>query len=127
MTWDLFNFDSAKNGRMLGFIGLVASLLQGSFVRRAPPSRVVKTGLVASATSFALLSRVSSQIELYIAAFFLAVTSATVVTGLTALASMRVGEMERGRVLGGFRSAGKFLVMDPYSFSSTPQGWLAWP
>jgi len=107
MTWDLFNFDSAKNGRMLGFIGLVASLLQGSFVRRAPPSRVVKTGLIASATSFALLSRVSSQVELYIAAFFLAVTSATVVTGLTALASMRVGEMERGRVLGGFRSAGQ--------------------
>ncbi|KAF3350219.1 UPF0676 protein [Verticillium dahliae VDG2] len=29
MTYDLFGYGSAKNGRLLGFVGLVASLLQG--------------------------------------------------------------------------------------------------
>ncbi|KAI5787120.1 major facilitator superfamily domain-containing protein [Geopyxis carbonaria] len=107
MTYDLFNYSSAHNGRLLGFIGLLASLLQGSFVRRAKPSAIVKMGLFSAAVSFFLLGRVTTQRELYLAAAFLAVTSACVVTGLTALASMRVVEAERGRVLGGFRSAGQ--------------------
>ncbi|KAL7275184.1 hypothetical protein RUND412_001883 [Rhizina undulata] len=106
MTFDLFNYTAVDSGKLLGFIGLLASLLQGGFVRRARPALVVKTGLVSAAVSFFLLSRVSSQGMLYVAAAFLAVTSACVVTGLTALASLRVGEKERGRVLGAFRSAG---------------------
>lgn len=107
MTFDLFNHTSADSGKLLGFIGLLASVLQGSFVRRVKPAIVVKTGLVSAAVSFFLLSRVNSQRELYVAAAFLAVTSATVVTGLTALVSLKIGEKDRGRVLGGFRSAGR--------------------
>ncbi|KAK6348553.1 hypothetical protein TWF718_006341 [Orbilia javanica] len=107
MTFELFSFSSADNGRLLGFVGLTASLLQGSFTRRAPPHLVVKTGLLASATSFLLLARIQTKGMLYVAAFFLAVTSATVVTGLTALASFRVGEEDRGRRLGGFRGSGQ--------------------
>ncbi|KAI5841804.1 major facilitator superfamily domain-containing protein [Morchella snyderi] len=107
MTFDLFNYTSKDSGKLLGFIGLLASVLQGSFVRRAKPALVVKTGLASAAISFFLLSRVNSQRELYIAAAFLAVTSACVVTGLTALVSLKIGEQERGRVLGGFRSAGQ--------------------
>lgn len=108
MTFDLFNYTSVDSGKLLGFIGLLASVLQGSFVRRAKPATVVKTGLVSAAASFFLLSRVNSQRELYLAAAFLAVTSASVVTGLTALVSLKIGEAERGRVLGGFRSAGMY-------------------
>ncbi|RPB15549.1 MFS general substrate transporter [Morchella conica CCBAS932] len=107
MTFDLFNYTSTDSGKLLGFIGLLASVLQGSFVRRAKPALVVKTGLTSAAISFFLLSRVNSQRELYVAAAFLAVTSACVVTGLTALVSLKIGEQERGRVLGGFRSAGQ--------------------
>lgn len=107
MTFDLFNYTAKDSGKLLGFIGLLASLLQGSFVRRAKPALVVKTGLASAAISFFLLSRVNSQKELYVAAAFLAVTSASVVTGLTALVSLKIGEQERGRVLGGFRSAGQ--------------------
>lgn len=106
MTFDLFNYTSADSGKLLGFIGLFASLLQGSFVRRVKPAMVVKTGLISAAISFFLLSRVQSQRELYVAAAFLAVTSASVVTGLTALVSLKIGEQERGKVLGRFRSAG---------------------
>ncbi|KAF3168617.1 hypothetical protein TWF225_008500 [Orbilia oligospora] len=107
MTFELFSFSSADNGRLLGFVGLTASILQGSFTRRAPPHIVVKTGLLASAISFLLLARIQTKGMLYVAAFFLSVTSATVVTGLTALASFRVGEEDRGRRLGGFRGSGQ--------------------
>ncbi|KAK6544107.1 hypothetical protein TWF694_000817 [Orbilia ellipsospora] len=107
MTFELFSFSSRDNGKLLGFVGLTASVLQGSFTRRAPPHIVVKTGLMASAASFFLLARIDSKGLLYLAAFFLAVTSATVVTGLTALASFRVGEEDRGRRLGGFRGSGQ--------------------
>ncbi|KAJ2975625.1 hypothetical protein NQ176_g5413 [Zarea fungicola] len=34
MTYDLFSFTSGNNGRLLGFIGLVASLLQGGMANR---------------------------------------------------------------------------------------------
>ncbi|KAK6340643.1 hypothetical protein TWF696_008967 [Orbilia brochopaga] len=107
MTYDLFNFTSRDNGKLLGFVGLTASLLQGSFTRRTPPHVTVKIGLLAAAAAFLLLSRITSVGMLYVAAFFLAVTSATVVTGLTALASLRISKGERGRRLGGFRGAGQ--------------------
>ncbi|KAF3934984.1 hypothetical protein ABW19_dt0210633 [Dactylella cylindrospora] len=107
MTFELFSFSSKDNGKLLGFVGLTASLLQGSFTRRAPPHVVVKTGLLASAASFFLLARIDTKGMLYLAAFCLAITSATVVTGLTALASFRVGEEDRGRRLGAFRGSGQ--------------------
>lgn len=119
MTYDLFSYTSIQNGKLLGFIGLLSSLLQGGYVRRKPPGFIAKTGLVSCTIAFFLLSRVKTQTELYVAAVFLAVTSACVVTGLTALASLRVGEMERGKVLGGFRSAGQVgRAMGPVAFCS---------
>ena len=106
MTFDLFNYSSKDNGKLLGYIGLLAAMLQGSFTRRAPPLIVVKAGLISAAISFFALAQIDSQKGLYFAATFLAVTSANVVTGLTAMTSMLGGEKERGRMLGGFRSAG---------------------
>src|SRR5690606_13909445 len=58
MTYDLFSYTSAQSGRLLGFIGLLASLLQGGYVRRAPPLRVTKTGLICCVAAFFLLAKV---------------------------------------------------------------------
>ena len=109
MTFDLLNYSSKDNGRLLGYVGLLAAILQGSFTRRAAPGTVVKVGLISAAVSFFALAQIESQRGLYFAATFLAVTSATVVTGLTALTSMLGGEKGRGKMLGGFRSAGMSL------------------
>ncbi|KAF2715143.1 MFS general substrate transporter [Pleomassaria siparia CBS 279.74] len=107
MTYDLFAYGSAQTGKLLGFIGLVASLLQGSVVRRSHPLTVVKMGVVACTIAFFMLGRVTSQRGLYGAAALLAVTSATVVTGLNSLSSFEAGSGERGEKLGNHRSFGQ--------------------
>lgn len=107
MTYDLFGYSSAKNGRLLGFVGLVASLLQGGVTRRLPPLMCVKIGVVACLIAFVLLGQLTSVSMLYVAAACLATTSATVVTGLNALASFEAKEAERGGKLGVLRSWGQ--------------------
>ena len=98
---------SKLNGRLLGFVGLVASILQGGVVRRLPPLTVVKAGTISCAAAFFLLSRVQTNAGLYAAGALLAVTSATVVTGLNALGSLEAEAEERGKVLGALRSSGQ--------------------
>lgn len=99
---------SKLNGRLLGFVGLIAAILQGSIVRRLPPLIVVRVGVVACTFAFFLLAYVQTQAGLYTAGALLAVTSATVVTGLNSLGSFEAGEGERGKVLGKLRSWGQF-------------------
>jgi MFS family permease len=107
MTYDLFSYTSSSTGKLLGFIGLVASILQGSVVRRSHPLTVVKMGVVACTIAFFMLGRVNTERGLYAAAALLAVTSATVVTGLNSLSSFEAGVGERGGKLGNHRSFGK--------------------
>ncbi|KAL1645543.1 hypothetical protein SLS58_003854 [Diplodia intermedia] len=107
MTYDLFAYGSKQSGRLLGFIGLVASVLQGSVTRRLHPLRVVQTGVLSCAVGFFLLGRVTSERGLYAAAACLAVTSATVVTGLNSLSSFEASQGERGGKLGNHRSWGR--------------------
>ena len=107
MTYDLFSYEAKDTGRLLGFIGLVASLLQGSVVRRMHPLKVVKMGVVSCMIAFVILGRVQTQGALYGAAALLAVTSATVVTGLNSLSSFEASADERGNKLGNHRSFGK--------------------
>ncbi|KIW28941.1 uncharacterized protein PV07_04793 [Cladophialophora immunda] len=110
---------SKINGRLLGFVGLIASLLQGSIVRRLPPLTVVKTGVVSSTLAFFLLSRIDNTTGLYCAGALLAVTSATVVTGLNSLGSFEARESNRGEVLGALRSWGQFgRALGPVVFCS---------
>lgn len=110
---------SKVNGRVLGFVGLIASLLQGSIVRRLPPLTVVKAGVLCCATAFFMLARVNSMGALYGAAAFLAVTSATVVTGLNSLGSFEANESNRGEVLGALRSWGQLgRALGPIVFCS---------
>lgn len=119
MTYELFAFTSGKNGRLLGFVGLVASILQGGVTRRLPPLMSVRLGVVACLASFILLGRVDSVGGLYAAAACLAVTSATVVTGLNALSSFEASEDERGGKLGILRSWGQLgRGLGPILFTS---------
>ncbi|KAE8146137.1 major facilitator superfamily domain-containing protein [Aspergillus avenaceus] len=98
---------SALNGRLLSMMGLIASLLQGTVVRRLPPVIIVRVGVVACTVSFFLLARVSTLTGLYASGGLLAITSATVVTGLNSLGSLEAQEGERGAVLGRLRSWGQ--------------------
>jgi MFS family permease len=119
MTYDLFSYSSRRNGKLLGYIGLVASLLQGGFTRRAPPLFCVRLGLVACMISFAILKSTTTVSGLYLAATGLAVTSATVVTGLNALSSFEANEGERGEKLGNLRSWGQMgRGLGPVLFTS---------
>ena len=107
MTYDLFAYSSSQSGKLLGFIGLIASILQGSVTRRLHPLRVVQIGVVACAASFFLLGRLTTESGLWAAASLLAVTTATVVTGLNSLSSFEAEEGERGGKLGNLRSWGE--------------------
>ncbi|KAL2758550.1 hypothetical protein ACRALDRAFT_1040519 [Sodiomyces alcalophilus JCM 7366] len=119
MTYDLFGFGSAKNGRLLGFVGLVASILQGGVTRRLPPLTSVRLGTVACLLGFVMLGRVTTTTGLYAAATCLAVTSATVVTGLNALSSFEASAGERGGKLGMLRSWGQLgRGLGPVLFTS---------
>lgn len=119
MTYDLFAYDSAKNGRLLGFVGLIASLLQGGVTRRLPPLLSVRIGVIACLLAFIMLGRITSVLGLYGAAALLATTSATVVTGLNALSSFESHEGERGGKLGMLRSWGQLgRGLGPVLFTS---------
>ncbi|PBP17012.1 major facilitator superfamily transporter [Diplocarpon rosae] len=107
MTYDLFGYTSARNGRLLGYMGLVASLLQGGVTRRLPPLLSVRIGVVSCLFALLLLARIDTVGGLYAATTLLAVTTATVVTGLNALSSFEAGEDERGGKLGNLRSWGQ--------------------
>ncbi|KAL2128867.1 hypothetical protein VTI74DRAFT_8554 [Chaetomium olivicolor] len=119
MTYDLFGYSSAKNGRLLGYVGLVASILQGGVTRRLPPLLSVRIGVLACLAAFVLLARISTVSGLYLAATCLATTSATVVTGLNALSSFEASEDERGGKLGILRSWGQLgRGLGPVLFTS---------
>jgi hypothetical protein len=107
MTYDLFGYTSARNGRLLGYMGLVASLIQGGVTRRLPPLLSVKIGVVSCLLALFILGQTSTITGLYLATTLLAITTATVVTGLNALSSFEAAEDERGGKLGNLRSWGQ--------------------
>lgn len=107
MTYDLFSYASKDTGKLLGYIGLVASLLQGGVTRRMHPLRVVQLGVASAAAAFFILSRLTTEKGLYAAATLLAVTSSTVVTGLNSLSSFEASVDDRGEKLGNHRSFGQ--------------------
>lgn len=107
MTYDLFSYQSKDTGKLLGYIGLVASLLQGGVTRRMHPLRVVQLGVASAAVAFFILSSLTTEKGLYAAATLLAVTSSTVVTGLNSLSSFEASVDDRGEKLGNHRSFGQ--------------------
>ncbi|KAI9831087.1 MAG: hypothetical protein M1826_003985 [Phylliscum demangeonii] len=107
LTYDLFGYGGRQSGRLLGFIGLVASLLQAGVTRRLDPLRAVQAGVLSAVLAFFVLDRLRSERALYAAAALLALTSATVVTGLRSLSSFEAAESERGEKMGNHRSWGQ--------------------
>ncbi|KAI1852016.1 hypothetical protein JX265_008178 [Neoarthrinium moseri] len=119
MTYDMFQFTSAANGRLLGYVGLIASILQGGVTRHLPPLLSVRVGVVSCLLAFSLLCTVGSVSHLYLAATFLATTSATVVSGLNTLSSLEASSDERGGKLGILRSYGQLgRGLGPLLFTS---------
>ncbi|KAL9581632.1 MAG: hypothetical protein Q9212_003781 [Teloschistes hypoglaucus] len=108
MTYDLFAYTSSQSGRLLGFIGLLASILQGGVTRRMHPLRSIQVGVISCIASFFLLGRLTTEAGLWTAAALLAVTTSTVVTGLNTLSSFEAAESERGGKMGNHRSWGQF-------------------
>lgn len=131
----VFDWNNSQNGRMLGFIGVLSTLLQGGYVRRIMAKtgelKMAQRGVSACVLSLIIMStlpsmaadpqRLASGIKLmYLAAAFLAFTSATVVNSLTAMASLQCDDdiespssglqdprLAKGRALGEFRSSGQ--------------------
>lgn len=119
MTYDLFQYTSANNGRLLGFVGIVSAVLQGGVTRRLSPLLNVKIGVVSCLIAFMMLGFLNNVYLLYVAAAFLATTSATVVTHLNALSSFEASEDERGGKLGMLRSWGQLgRGLGPVLFTS---------
>ncbi|GAA98850.1 uncharacterized protein L969DRAFT_50871 [Mixia osmundae IAM 14324] len=150
LAYDLFAYSNAKNGRLLGFIGLLSALLQGGYVRRAAVKKgsayLAKTGISSSGLAMVLLcllpaladtSPRASALCLYAAAAALAYTSATVVNSLNTLASLECDEsmqkdaqpkdvIPKGEALGRMRSAGQLgRTLGPLLATSTY--WLLGP
>ena len=67
----------------------------------------MRVGVIACAISVFLLAHVSSVSGLYAAGGLLAVTSATVVTGLKSLGSFEARDADRGAVMGRLRGWGQ--------------------
>lgn len=130
LSFDLFDWDNAQNGRLLMTIGIISTILQGGYVRRIKNAETllagrgvatcaIATGIMATLPSLQN-QRGGATTLLYVAAAFLAFTSATVVNNLNALASMQCddavegdegndthSELTKGRALGKFRSSGQ--------------------
>ncbi|KAI7952066.1 hypothetical protein MJO28_007750 [Puccinia striiformis f. sp. tritici] len=111
LTYDLYGFTNVQNGKLLGFIGILSSILQGGYTRRSKkaPLWFVRSGLKASMMSLVLLSILPflkrdtitgiegtidglSALFLYSAAAALAFVSASVVNSLNTLASLECDE-----------------------------------
>lgn len=119
LTFDIFDYTNMQQGKLLGFIGIMSSLIQGGYVRRKAHAvgekKIVLQGVVACTCGlvmFTILAFLREGVSwLYFGAFFFAVTSGTVVSCLTSLASMQCTDddprLARGRALGLFRSCGQ--------------------
>lgn len=135
LTFDLFDWNNTQNGALIGSIGIISALLQGGYVRRAiskvGEGKMAQRGVSSCALGLVLLAIlphfVSTQPKIAVgllraAAVCLAFTSATVVSSLTAHASLQCDEgfdkdtgkpvaehpeLAKGKALGKFRSSGQ--------------------
>ncbi|BFZ58223.1 hypothetical protein PYCC9005_005285 [Savitreella phatthalungensis] len=116
LTFELFHFSSAQNGRLLGFIGIFASLIQGGYIRRKKslsPNNdlsLSNQGVTTCLAAFILLALVTperGQGLLWAGGACLSFTSATVVNCLTAYCSKVCDPKTRGTQMGQFRSWGQ--------------------
>ena len=105
-----FGYTARQNGYLLGFLGLCAIITQGWLVRKLlktqTETRVLSTGLVASAIGLVAIGFAVQPWLLYVGLAFLALGSGLVNPSTTGLISLYASAAEQGRVLGIFRSLG---------------------
>jgi hypothetical protein len=137
----VFDWSNTQNGKLIGSIGIISAVVQGGYVRRAL-TRVGELKMARRGTSSCALGLVALALVPHFAlsrpglafrllqgaAVCLAITSATVVNALTALASLQCDEapegaaqsdsgnplrviqrpeLAKGQALGRFRSSGQ--------------------
>ncbi len=100
----VFDWNNFQNGRLLGLIGIMSTLLQGGYVRptitKIGEVKMAHRGVMSCVVSLLLLSGIPflAKVErtatiairlMYPAVAFLAFTSATVVNALTSAASLQ--------------------------------------
>ncbi|KAK3916351.1 Major facilitator superfamily domain-containing protein 10 [Frankliniella fusca] len=109
LTHHKFSYTKMQQGWMFFAIGLTMAVLQGSFVRRVPPSRTKSTavlGLLLIIPSFVCVGLATSPVLLYVGLFLFAVSTAMVVPCMTTLVSRLGADHQKGTVMGIFRSLG---------------------
>ncbi|KAH8552543.1 MFS, DHA1 sub-family [Umbelopsis sp. PMI_123] len=119
LTFDVLDYTNMQQGKLLGFIGIMSSLIQGGYVRRKAhilgEKRIVQQGVISCTCGLVLFAALAwmrgGVVWLFAGAFFFAVASGTVVSCLTSLASMQCSDCDpqlaKGRALGVFRSYGQ--------------------
>ncbi|KAJ2008145.1 hypothetical protein GGI04_000191 [Coemansia thaxteri] len=129
LTHDKFNFTNMQQGRLLGFIGITSTILQGGYVRRVKgrsgsqgDKALVTQGMVGCTLGLLSIAICCFNAKddgpswwLWAGAVGFAVASATVVNCLNSMVSLagdspgesRAGGTDTGRRLGDFRSAGQ--------------------
>ncbi|KAJ2767899.1 hypothetical protein IWQ57_003764 [Coemansia nantahalensis] len=122
LTHDRFGFSNMQQGKLLGFIGVVSTLLQGGWVRRVKGRSerrdrgLVATGMVACALGLLCVALccttpsapgASPPLLLWAGALGFAVASATVVNCLNSIVSLVCSRADTGSRLGDFRSSGQ--------------------
>ncbi|GAB5589599.1 hypothetical protein Unana1_04499 [Umbelopsis nana] len=119
LTFDIFDYTNMQQGKLLGFIGIMSSLIQGGYVRRKAHAvgekRIVLQGVISCTCGLVMFTVIAVLRDgiswLFAGAFFFAITSGTVVSCLTSLASMQCTDSDprltRGHALGVFRSSGQ--------------------
>ncbi|KAI8325746.1 MFS general substrate transporter [Martensiomyces pterosporus] len=133
LTHDKFDFSNAQQGKLLGFIGITSTLLQGGYVRRIKSKSAVNRdkslvaqGMVGCAIGLLCIAICSYKADRAVAAegggyatpswwlwagsLGFAMASATVVNCLSSMVSLVGGPRsgsDTGKRLGDFRSAGQ--------------------
>ncbi|KAJ1954638.1 hypothetical protein EC988_002326 [Linderina pennispora] len=127
LTHDKFDFSNAQQGKLLGFIGIVSTVIQGGYVRRVKSrsgsrdKALVAQGMAGCALGLLSIAICAFKAEttgysapswwLWAGSFGFAVASATVVNCLNSMVSLAgsqgMAPKDTGKRLGDFRSAGQ--------------------
>eukprot|EP00124_Ichthyophonus_hoferi_P002702 Ihof_evm3s196 gene=Ihof_evmTU3s196 len=108
LVHERFHYTNMQQGRLLAFIGIITSMIQGGYVRRkgGKERRLALQGMCTLVGGLLLIGYSQTQKMLYCGAVLLAFTSGTVVTCLTALATMHTAASNQGYVVGILRASG---------------------
>lgn len=114
---DMFQMSALDTGLVLGFIGVVAALVQGGFVRRLSKkydeAYLVRAGIAIQVVAFAGLAAAPSigKNFLYVAGAVLAVGNGLSQPSISAFVSKRADPREQGATLGTNQSAASLARM----------------